>query len=81
MQASGQTSCFKSLLLAALPALLEATAVGLCLGLWLKLNVFMAIAGGLILAPVCPALLHATMNSWQQCGLGISTGVCTLETE
>lgn len=63
-----------------MPAVAEAAAVGLCLGLWLNLNVFMAIAGALVLAPVCPALLHATMETWQGCGLGVGKGVSTFAT-
>ena len=60
--------------MAAVPVAAEATAVGLCLGLWLNLNVFMALAGGLILSSVCPALLHSTMCQWQHFKLGTDKG-------
>lgn len=61
--------------LALLPLMAEAIALALCLGLWLKLHVFMSIAGALILAAVCPALTGATMYEWQQCRLATREGI------
>ncbi|DBA85759.1 TPA: hypothetical protein ACH3X1_005319 [Trebouxia sp. C0004] len=63
------------LALALLPLIAEAIALGLCLGLWLKLHVFMATAGAIILAAVCPALTGAAMHEWQRCRLGTRKGI------
>lgn len=70
--AGGQLSV---LALAVLPLVAESIALGLCLGLWLKLHVFIAVAGALILSAVCPALTGATMHEWQQARLGIRQGM------
>lgn len=74
LQVSGSAGKLSVLALALLPLLAEAIALGLCLGLWLKLHVFMAIAGAIILATVCPAVTGATMHEWQRCRLGTRTG-------
>ncbi|KAL0039470.1 hypothetical protein WJX79_009541 [Trebouxia sp. C0005] len=63
------------LALALLPLTAEAVALGLCLGLWLKLHVFMAIAGAMILAAVCPVITGAAMHAWQGCRLGTRKGI------
>ena len=62
------------LVLALLPLIAEAIVLGLCLGLWLKLHVFMAIGGAIILAAVCPAVTGVTMHEWQRCRLGTRSG-------
>ena len=74
LQVSGSAGKLSVLALALLPLLAEAIALGLCLGLWLKLHVFMAIAGAIILATVCPAVTGATMHEWQRCRLGTRSG-------
>ena len=63
------------LALALVPLVLEAVVLGVCLGWWLKLPVFLAIAGALILAAVCPALTGTTMSEWQQARLSITKGI------
>ena len=63
------------MVLVLLPLAAEATALGLCLGLWLKMNVFMALAAALILSAVCPAVIGVTMHEWQLSRLGTATGV------
>jgi len=74
VQVSDSAGQLPVLALALLPLIAEAIALGLCLGLWLKLHVFMAIAGAIILAAVCPALTGAAMHEWQQCRLGTRKG-------
>lgn len=75
LQVAGQLGQKSALALALAPLLAEAVAVGLCLGLWLNMNVFMALAGALILAAVCPALDGATMHEWSQGRLGTRKGI------
>lgn len=60
--------------LALLPLLAEAVALGLCLGVWLKLNIFMAMSGAVILAAVCPALIGVITQQWQYSRLGTRKG-------
>jgi len=74
VQVSDSAGQLPVLALALLPLIAEAIALGLCLGLWLKLHVFMAIAGAIILAGVCPALTGAAMHEWQRCRLGTRKG-------
>ena len=61
--------------MALLPLMFEAVALALCLGLWLKMNVFMALTGALILTAVCPAVIGATMHEWQSSRLGTQRGL------
>ena len=65
--------------MAAVLVVVEATAVGICLGLWLNLNAFTAIAGGLVLCALCPALNHTTMQQWQQFKLGTDKGTAVAD--
>ena len=74
LQVPGQSGRKSALALALLPLVAEAAALGLCLGLWLKMNVFMAFAGALVLAAVCPALVGVTMHEWNQGRLGTRQG-------
>ena len=74
VQVSDSAGQLPVLALALLPLIAEAIALGLCLGLWLKLHAFMAIAGAIILAGVCPALTGAAMHEWQLCRLGTREG-------
>lgn len=74
VQVSDSTGQLPVLALALLPSIAEAIALGLCLGLWLKLHVFMAIAGAIILTGVCSALTGAAMHEWQRCRLGTRKG-------
>lgn len=79
-QGSSQVHSTKSTLpTAAVLVFVEATAVGLCLGLWLNLNVFTAMTGGLILSALCPALVYTTMQQWQQFKLGTDKGKIVAE--
>lgn len=74
VQVSDSAGQLPVLALALLPLTAEAVALGLCLGLWLKLHVFMAIAGAMILAAVCPVITGAAMHAWQGCRLGTRKG-------
>ena len=74
VQVSDSVEQLPVLALAFLPLIAEGVALGLCLGLWLKLHVFMAIAGAIILAGVCPALTGVAMHEWQRCRLGTRKG-------
>ena len=81
VQVSDSAGQLPVLALALLPLIAEAIALGLCLGLLLKLHVFMAIAGAVILAGVCPALLGAAMHEWQGCRLGTRKGASLYKKE
>ena len=74
MQVPGQPGQVPAMALALLPQLAEATVLGLCLGLWLHLNVFMAVLGALILATVCPALIGVITQQWHCSRLGTRKG-------
>ena len=74
MQVLSQSGQMPAMALALLPLLAEAVALGLCLGLWLKLNVFMAAVGGLVLAAVCPAFIGVITQEWQHSRLGTRKG-------
>lgn len=77
MQVPNQSRQISATALALLPLLAEAVALGLCLGLWLKLDVFMAVAGALILSAVCPALVGVITQQWQCSRLGTRKGTGT----
>lgn len=75
IQVPGQTGQMPAVALALLPQLAEAVVLGLCLGLWLHLNVFMAVSGALILATVCPALIGVITQQWHSSRLGTRKGM------
>ena len=74
MQVPGESGQMPAMALALLPQLAEAVALGLCLGLWLHLNVFMAVSGAMILATVCPALIGVITQQWHCSRLGTRKG-------